>query len=222
MASPAPWRSLFHERPQSFEEYVRDCGKRRRPQGSVLVLQPLGDVDPSILDALRSYGAAFFGIEARVADPIPLPDSALVHPPGRHNSGMILDALADRLERDALMTVAVAGVDLFARGKNYVFGESSVERRVGVCSLARMTTPDRTLFLRRSLRLMTHEAAHLLSIAHCLDRDCMMQGANTVEESDGHPMESCGEDRRKLAWSTGVDLARRERDLLGWREILGR
>jgi archaemetzincin len=205
------WRSVVREREQSFDDYVRGCANRKTPARSVLRLQPLGPVEPALLDLLRDYGAAFFGLDARVDPARPLPDAADVPKRGQHNSSMILDALAERVRGDALVTLAVT--DLFSRGKKYVFGEGDLERGVGVCSLSRLRSPDRTLFLRRALRLTTHEAGHILSIAHCVTRRCLMQGANTLEESDRHPLEPCSEDLRKIAWNTGVDPAQRKRKL---------
>jgi hypothetical protein len=49
-----------------------------------------------------------------------------------------------------------------------------------------------------------------------------MQGANTLEESDRHPMQPCAVDLRKLAWNTGVDLVQRDRDLRVFEERIGR
>ena len=66
---------------------------------------------------------------------------------------------------------------------------------------------------RRALKLMTHEAGHVLSIAHCVTYRCVMQGSNTLEESDGHPLHLCPLDLRKLEWNTGVDLVERYRKL---------
>jgi len=218
---PAPrrgeWRSVIREREQSFEEYVRDCANRKTRTRSQLRILPLGGLasrSGGALELLREYGAIFFGLEARIADDVPLPDLAHVPQRGQHNSSMILDALADRTEAEALITVAVTDADLFSRGKRYVFGEGNLERRVGICSLARLRTPDESLFRRRALRLMSHEAGHILSIPHCVQRRCLMQGANTLEESDGHPMEPCPEDLRKLVWNTGVHPGTRAAQLL--------
>ena len=209
------WRSVVQEREQSFDDYVRGCANRKTSARAILRLQPLGPVDPALLELLRNYGAAFFGLEARLSAGRPLPDAAQVPQRGQHNSSMILDALADLDRGDALVTLAITGADLFSRGKKYVFGEGDLERGVGVCSLFRLGSPDRALFLRRALRLTTHETGHILSIAHCVTRRCLMQGANTLEESDRHPLEPCSEDLRKIAWNTGVDLVQRKARLRG-------
>jgi archaemetzincin len=217
---PAPrrgeWRSVVHEREQSFEDYVRDCANRKSPLRSQLVLLPLGGVGSRcgrVLELLREYGAIFFGLEARIAEDRVLPDAAHQSQRGQHNSSMILDELAGGLADDALITLGLTDADLFSRGKKYVFGEGNLERRVGISSLARLRTADPSLFFRRALKLMSHEAAHILSIPHCVQRRCLMQGANTLEESDRHPMEPCAEDLRKIVWNTGVDRAKRAAEL---------
>jgi archaemetzincin len=226
---PAPrrgeWRSVVREREQSFEGYVRDCANRKSATRSELVILPLGGVSSRsgpTLEVLREYGATFFGLEARIAADAELPPSAHVSPRDQHNSSMILDELAARVADRALITLAITDADLFSRGKKYVFGEGNLERRVGICSLARLQTADDSLFCRRALRLMSHEAGHILSITHCVRNRCLMQGANTLEEVDRHPLEPCPEDLRKIRWNTGVDLVQRAAglrvfyDRLGW------
>jgi archaemetzincin len=226
---PAPrrgeWRSVVREREQSFEDYVRDCADRKPASRPRLAILPLGGISSrfgTVLDLMREYAAVFFGLETGIGTDVPIPDAAQVPQRGQHNSSMILDALAVGAADGALLTLAITEADLFSRGKKYVFGEGNLERRVGICSLARLRSPDEAIFLRRALKLMSHETGHLLSIPHCVRRRCVLQGANTLEESDGHPMEPCAEDLRKIRWSTGVDLDQRAAglrvfyDRMGW------
>lgn len=198
------WRSLFDEKEQTFDDYVARCANRRTDARSRIVLQPLGAAEDAIV-RMAGYAEAFFGLPVGILPPLPLCDRAHVPTRDQHNSSMVLDELADRVPSDALVLLGVADRDLFARGKNYVFGEGSLERRVGVCSLARLASGDRSTFERRALRLMSHEIGHILSIAHCVTHRCLMQGSNTLEESDGHPLHLCPADLRKLEWNTGVD-----------------
>jgi archaemetzincin len=205
------WRSLFHEPEQTFEDFVAACAKRPTAERRSFVLQPIGDVagrSGPTLDRMVDYAAAFFGLQARRAPVLPLFEKAYVGTRGQYNSSMILGDLADRAPADAVIYLGVSDVDLFARGKKFVFGEGSLEGRAGVCSLARLESSE-----RRALKLMTHEAGHLLSIAHCVTHRCVMQGSNSLEESDGHPLHLCPQDLRKLEWSCGVDRRERTRRL---------
>jgi archaemetzincin len=221
------WRSLFREKEQTFDDYVAAGPPRRSGILSGFCIQPLGSVSKrhaATIELMRDYAEAFFGLEAGVREPLPLFEKAHVPVRDQHNSSMILDELAARVPANALVHLGVTDRDLFARGKKFVFGEGSLERRAAICSVARLETADAALFQRRALKLMTHEAAHTLSIAHCVTHRCVMQGSNTIEESDGHPFHLCPEDLRKLEWSSGVDRAGRARNLhafylkLGWKE----
>lgn len=208
------WRSLFHEKEQTFEAYAR-IANRKSPARSRFVLQPLGDRSPGV-DRMAEYAEAFFGLPVRVEPALPLFDKAHVPTRDQYNSSMILDELAGIVPADALVFLGIADRDLFARGKKFVFGESSLDRRVGAFSLARLAGDD-----RRALKLMTHEAGHVLSIAHCVTHRCVMQGSNTLEESDGHPLHLCPADLRKLEWNTGVEREARYRRLREFYEKSG-
>ena len=108
--------------------------------------------------------------------------------------------------------LAYAGImdeDLRTKDLNFVFGLGSLARRTGVYSLKRYRSKDETLFLRRSLNLMAHEVGHIFSVEHCVVWSCVMQGANSLKEHDGHPMHLCPDDLRKLEWNMGFDRTAR-------------
>lgn len=207
------WRSIFHEPEQTFEAYAARCANRRTEARSLLLLQPLGEI-AAPLDRMREYAEAFFGLETRVRPPLPAVERAHISARGQSNSSMILDELI--APADALLTIGVTDRDLFARGKKFVFGEGRFERRTGVISLARLEGSE-----RRALKLLSHEAGHILSIAHCTTHRCVMQGSNGLEESDRHPLYLCPEDLRKLEWNTGADRQERYRRLRAFYEKAG-
>ena len=210
------WRSLFKEREQTFEAYVARLTARPSSAGGAICLQPLGAAAEryaSTLGLLRNYAEIYFAAEVRLLEPLPLFENAHVLPRDQYNSSMILGELADRVPADALAVLGITDRDLFARGKAFVFGEGSFQQRAGIQSFARHETPDAALFTRRALRLLIHEIGHLLGIAHCVTHRCVMQGSNTLEESDRHPLHLCPSDLRKLEWKTGVDRVGRYRKL---------
>jgi archaemetzincin len=206
------WRSLFHESEQTFDSYASRHPRSRPGDRSALVVQPLGGVaerHPGLLDRMREYGEAFFGCSARVAPPVPLDSKAYLPQRRQYNSSMLLDELAARVPAEAAIYLCLTDQDLFSRGKKYVFGEGNPLLRAGICSMSRLEASDPSFFVRRALRLMTHESGHILGIAHCVTHRCVMQGSNTLEESDGQPLHLCPEDLRKLTWRTGVDRLER-------------
>jgi archaemetzincin len=211
---PGDWRSHFDEPAQSVEDYRARCANRRTAERGVFVLQPMGDgLDGETLRRMRDYAEAYFGIPARLAAPMPIFEEAWHPQREQYNASMIISRLADRVPPDALVYAAIVSADLFSPRLNFVFGQGSLKNRCGVYSLHRYASPDPKLFLRRALKLMSHEAGHILSIEHCLHFKCVMQGANTLEEDDRHPMHLCPVDLAKLCWNTGADPAARTRKL---------
>ena len=72
--------------------------------------------------------------------------------------------------QDAVVYLGITMEDLYAGDLNYVFGFSSFENRCGVYSLARYypefwneatTEQTKLLTLRRSLKVLNHEASHV-------------------------------------------------------------
>jgi archaemetzincin len=206
------WRRHVAERGQSVEEYRARCANRRRPGREAFVIRPLG-AESELLPALREYAEAYFGLPARIAAPRPAFDEAWRPQRGQANAAMILARLAEEVPDDALVCVGVVGEDLFAPGLRWVFGQGGLENRCAVISTARYGDADPAVTLRRTLKLLSHEAGHVLSIAHCARWRCAMQGANSREEDDGHPMHLCPEDLEKLCWNTGADPLGRYRAL---------
>jgi archaemetzincin len=109
---------------------------------------------------------------------------------------------------------------------SFVFGEALLDDRVGVFSVARYDpafygkpTADPTLLLRRSCKVLAHEACHMLGMLHCVFFNCLMNGSNHLEESDRRPLHLCPVDLRKLQWTLGFDIADSYRRLLEfWRK----
>jgi len=92
---------------------------------------------------------------------------------------------------------------------------------VGVYSLRRLQTRDESLFAARALKLISHEAGHILSIPHCVRWRCVMQGANSALEQDGQPFHPCPEDARKMEWACGFDRQERNGRLAAFYERAG-
>ena len=83
-------------------------------------------------------------------------------------------------------------------------------------------TPDtRKLMLRRSCKVLAHEACHMFGIQHCVWFRCLLNGSNHLAESDARPLHLCPVDLRKLQWSIGFDVVERYRRLLNFHRQVG-
>jgi archaemetzincin len=230
------WMAQFPERGQSFFAYVTGDPVRPTERRRALVMQPLGpwsERHHRVLEALTEFMGLYFGTPARLAPALPLPPAGYrlwdtgSGPKPQYQTGLLLDKLlVPRLPDDAVAYLGVTMADLFPGPNwNYVFGEASLERRVGIYSLLRYTSefagePDspvaRGLLLRRSIKTLAHETGHMLSLRHCPFYECLMNGSNTIDELDRGPGWECPLCLRKLHWNLGFALVERYRRLAGF------
>jgi archaemetzincin len=121
-----------------------------------------------------------------------------------------LSLLKPRLAEDAAACLGLTATDLWpGPGWNFVYGDASLQERVGVWSLARNGDPAKgpeafRLCLLRTLKTASHEAAHMFSFEHCTKYECNMAGSETMEEADRYPLAFCPECLAKLCWATGA------------------
>ena len=178
-----------------------------------------------VLDATARYLSIFFCLPVKVGRAVP-GDSV---PQRRHPTWQIKQASAERLlfrilhprlPDDAACLFGVTTVDLYPdRHWNYVYGLASYRQRVGVCSIYRMGTPivghrsSQRSVLLRTLKIASHEMAHVLSMRHCYRHRCNMGGMNYVGELDLRPMALCPECLAKVTWATRCDPIARYRGL---------
>ncbi|MEX1309734.1 MAG: archaemetzincin [Candidatus Sulfomarinibacteraceae bacterium] len=239
LPTPAPgdWLDVHHEFGQSFAGFVRSGSNRPNETRSVLVLQPIGRFDhPSAppIETLRRFTETYFGMTAQVLPAINLDhvDVTSRREPGLRRpqllTGDLLDLLRRNLPEHAFCSIGITMEDLYPGPDwNYVFGQASLRDRVAVYSFVRYVpafwgedTDDPALVLRRSCKVLAHETAHAFGIRHCVDRLCVMNGSNHLEESDSRPLRLCPNDLRKLQWSVGFDVVERYRRLAAlYREI---
>merc|ERR1712129_464278 len=104
---------------------------------------------------------------------------------------------------------AVTGIDLFlpntAPGK-YIPGRSHYTQRHGVFSIARLGSEVDTsfqpcsqgLYLRRCLKLSSHEVAHTFGLKHCMKPTCRMAGTTSLEHHDETSLLFCNMCEQKL------------------------
>lgn len=226
------WLAEHAEVGQTFEDYVDSAPPRADGARRVIYLLPLGefsDEEAPPLDELRAYAEAFFQLEVRVL-PRHIPDADEFAP--RRNratqrrqilSTAILAFLRDRVPPDAHCVLAVTMDDLYpAPSWNYVFGQASLNERVGVYSFARYDPAFfgeprgpawRDRLLRRACKILAHETAHMFGLAHCIHFDCVVNGANHLAEADAHPQHACPVCLRKLKHGAGFDPVRRYAEL---------
>jgi archaemetzincin len=238
---PGDWMYEHKEKVQSIDEFRKKYSWNVKDKRRKLYVQPLQLGDGLELVNVKVLGAFlkcfFFGLETcvlpeLVIDGLDDPNRPLVVPGfkdhqishrSRFDSVQLLtgDVMAlmkkvkDGLD-DARCVVAVTAVDVYPEEAwNFVFGQASLKNGVGVFSFARYASKDKLLELTRCLKTMVHETAHMLGIHHCQKFKCIMNGANSLAETDDQPIHMCAECLEKLVVAQpGLNLADRYRRLI--------
>jgi archaemetzincin len=225
MGKPTPdeWLATYPESGQTFDEYIKEDPTLPTVERKILYIQPLGKFNPQqrkIINTTAEYMRLFFNLPVKV-----LPDKAFApsmskssyrfHPQWKTKqilTGYILkDVLQPALPKDAAALIAFTEQDLYpGASMNFVFGQASLENRVGVWSLYRLDnlTGDQN-FLKRMLKIAVHETGHIFSIRHCTKYICVMSGANHLGETDAHPIDACPECMAKICWMSDAQPKRR-------------
>jgi archaemetzincin len=224
LAAPLPtpesgdWLSSHAETGQSFAEYLQLKPKRRGPDLTTIYLLLLGDFSKEqreILETTQRYLAVFYQAPVKLHRELSLdviPDHVRrIHPswgtPQIHTAYVLNDLLKPDRPADAIAYLCFTPSDLFSSAtQNFVLGEAQTWERVGVWSIHRNGNPSESQdafrqCLRRTMHIATHETGHILAMKHCTAFACNMNGANSVSETDRHPLHFCPVCLRKLLWN---------------------
>jgi archaemetzincin len=230
---PGDWLDQHPEPGQTYREYVRSYPLRPDARRRVIYIQPLGTFNGSqrkIIDLAAEFMGIYFGLPVKVREDISLdviPAAARrTHPVWGDEqiltSYVLERVLPPRMPKDAVVFLSLTTSDLWpGEGWNFVFGQASLNKRVGVWSIYRNADPtggDRAfqICLRQTLQTATHETGHMFSMLHCTMFECNMCGSNSRAESERRPLALCPHCLAKLCYATGVDPVKRCEKLIGF------
>ncbi len=226
------WRVLRPEPAQDVAQYLATRPNVPAPPRDRIVLMPLGhfpfdviaDEDfvglvraPELL-AVARFVEATFGLATEVLPAAPLPEElpTRVHRRARQTSALaLIEHVGARLPAQAYGVLALVTVDLFVwPEQQFAFGYSTFTERIGVAGFARFDPSYHGgpapidlagTVLRRSLRVVAHEVAHLFGLAHCQYYRCLCNGVADLAELDALPPWLCPVCLCKLQRATGLD-----------------
>jgi len=235
---PGDWLAEHPEPGQTFRQYLRCRPVTPKGRRRVIYVQPLGRFNTTqrkIIDLTARFMGIYFGLPVKIREDLSLeliPKKARRKHPSWGmdqilSTYVLYEVLWPRLPKDATAYIAFTTSDLWpGPGWNFVFGQASLNERVGVWSIYRNGDPEAgeeafRLCLRRTLKTATHETGHMFSMQHCTLYECNMCGSNHRAESDSRPLWLCPHCLAKLCWATKVDPKQRFEKLIAFCKTQG-
>ncbi len=229
------WLTQHPENGETFEEYVESRPTLPTAERKTIYILPIGTFSSGEMTVIRltaDYMRAFYDLpvvlqEGKTLENVPKEMMRVQYPNNRQirTSYFIDDLLPGILPKDAAALICLTSNDLYPGDTwNYVFGQASLEKRVGVWSLWRLEKEngklvDKNIFLDRTLKVAMHETGHMFSMRHCKKYECLMSGTNHLAETDRRPLDTCPECTMKIAWGMNYPLAERYKKLAEfWRK----
>ncbi len=224
------WLYEHKEPGQTFEEYKKNSIVHPTDSANVIFIKPYGkftEEEQRILTFTADYLSVFFQLKVELEKPVT--DEVIpVHARRRRNDGTeqllapyFLDTLLKHnLPKTAVVAMAITEKDLYPKNDwNFIFGLASYQERVGVCSMQRLhngalDSSSFSLCLSRLIGISSHEIGHMFSLHHCTYAKCIMNGSNSLAETDTQPNRLCSECLKKLYWNFRFDNKIRLQTLL--------
>ncbi|WP_431611870.1 Zn-dependent protease [Chryseobacterium sp. 'Rf worker isolate 10'] len=222
---PGSWRHNHDEHFQTFEDFQKSKKIKPEPGKNTIYLQPIGafdEIQKKEIALTKEYLKIYYQLETKILPALPntiFPEKVKrISKEGQEQilAGYVLDSiLIKRKPKDAVVLMGITEKDLFPKPEwNYVFGLASYEDGVGVTSMYRfanghLTDSNFNESLLRLIKISSHEIGHMFGISHCLNANCVMNGTNSLPETDYHLARACSLCQRKLNSSIHYDNKKR-------------
>lgn len=204
------WLYSRKEKGQTFEQFIKTKHVVPTKEENIIYLQPIGtfnSLQVKQIELVRQYLQIFFQLETKVLKNVSndiIPNNARrIGDVGQEQflAGYILtDVLKKEKPDKGVALMAITEKDLYPKPEwNYVFGLASYRDKIAVSSMYRMQKEaDFNLSLDRLLKICSHEIGHMFGLHHCIEANCVMNGTNSMVETDRHSLRLCSLCQRKL------------------------
>ncbi|MCI3939258.1 archaemetzincin [Chryseobacterium aahli] len=219
------WRYNHKEKFQTFDDFQKLKKIKPEAEKNIIYLQPIGefnDLQEKQIELTKEYLKIYFQLETKILPTISneiFPKNVRrISKNGQEQilAGYVLDSvLIKRKPKDAVVFMGITERDLFPKPEwNYVFGLASYQSGVGVTSIYRfadgnLSESNFSQSLERLMKISSHEIGHMFGISHCLNANCVMNGTNSLSETDAHFARACSLCQYKLNSSLKYDDKKR-------------
>jgi archaemetzincin len=223
------WLYDHKEKGQSFDAFLKSKHVIPKADANIIYIKPIGDftqLQAKQIDLTRQYLEIYFQLKTEVlensSDDIIPAHARRIGSEDQEQflAGYILDSVLKKekpVNRIALM--GLTETDLFPKPEwNFVFGLASYTQKIGVSSIFRLqdeklTDANYNLCLTRLLKICSHEIGHMFGLHHCIEVNCVMNGTNSLEETDTKVIRLCSVCQRKLNSSVKYNNKKRLTEL---------
>jgi archaemetzincin len=166
-------------------------------------IQPIGEINTSVLEYLRLKLEDTFGCPITIAQKVSIPPHAYRQSRKQYVATDFI-VLLNSLKNNDDKVLGVVDIDLFAPGLNFVLGQADMDSGTSIISLYRLKQelyglpPDEELFLERMVKEAIHELGHTFGLEHCPDKNCVMHFSNTLADTDWKQSSFCNMCHPKL------------------------
>lgn len=219
------WLYSRNEKGQTFEQFVKTKHIIPTKEENIIYLQPIGkfnSLQKKQIELVCQYLQIFFQLETKILKDVSndiIPNNARrIGDVGQEQflAGYILtDVLKEEKPDRGVALMAITEKDLYPKPEwNYVFGLASYRDKIAVSSMYRMQKEaDFSLSLDRLLKICSHEIGHMFGLHHCIEANCVMNGTNSMVETDSHSVRLCSLCQRKLNSGFKYDDVKRLKEL---------
>jgi archaemetzincin len=218
------WLQTHPEKFVSFSDFENKntaIPKQLTDTVQLLVLNSKSIDDDSILYICQEYLQAFFQRNVLLTTTKNLIPNSTNSRNGydgqlQLNATFILDSVLNKSAvKYYLATMALTHQDIYPGNNwNYVFGLANYTKKVGVTSVYRFDATQKQLQLIRLIKTASHEICHMFGIAHCVTNECVMNGANHLQELDRNQLRLCSDCQQKLMYRLNIEPQKRLQDVL--------
>lgn len=221
------WLFSHQEKGQTFEQYFRSNHIVPTKEANIIYIRPIGNftsLQKKQIQLTNEYLEIYFQLKTKTLAPISndvVPNSSRRMMYGHEQllAGYLLDVLKEEEPLNRIALMGLSELDLYPKQEwNYVFGLASYRDKVGVSSIYRLqdgklTDENFNLCLSRLLKISSHEIGHMFGLHHCKNVNCVMNGTNSMDETDRHSIRLCSVCQRKLNSCIEYDNKKRLTDL---------
>ena len=161
-----------------------------------IIISPIGDVTPDLLDPIRGEIKRIYGYPTEVLALLDDIEFAFHANRNQYHSTPVLEQLALNAPADAIKVLALVEVDLFIPILTHVYGEAQLGGKACIVSTVRLNEGRSYLntqepFLSRIVKEAIHELGHTFKLRHCREHTCLMHYCRDESDVDRKSDQLC-------------------------------